>query len=318
MLDALEPYRSLLSTRAEIARNPRRRWWETAWPRNAEEMAAPKVIALYRTDRGRFALDETGEWRPSIKSTIVVGKDADAPVAYLCGLLNSELLDLWTEVRGKTPRDVWRNYEPKRMNEIPYRRPDGDARADGIAGLVRAVAANRRALLPLRPLIDGLGRTIKDPWRTGPVVADRRAVVASLPSKQLVSVRLDSTLTVELIEKPLGTPKRLDPQTLSFRRGRIETGRVTGPVERLDLLEQLLGSRADDVGTILLPRDLSQLEAAESEAVAAATALLREGRKLVEEVERLVCALYEVPAELTEAVVEHAVARAARGLPAED
>jgi hypothetical protein len=41
--------------------------------------------------------------------------------AYACGLLNSELLDLWYGIRGKTPRDVWRNYEPKRMKEIPYR-----------------------------------------------------------------------------------------------------------------------------------------------------------------------------------------------------
>ncbi len=204
------------------------------------------------------------------------------------------------------------------MNEIPYRRPDGDSRADEIAELVRAIGANRRALLPLRPLIGGLGRTIKDPWRAGPVVAERRAVVASLEPQQLVSVRTNPTLTVELVETQLGTPKRLDPQTLAFRRGRIETGRVTGPTERLDLLEQLLASRVDDVGAVLLPRDLAVLEAAEGEAVAAATTFLLEGRRLVEEVERLVCGLYDAPAELTEAVVEHAVARAARGLPAED
>lgn len=41
-------------------------------------------------------------------------------MAYLGGLLNSELLDVWYAVRGKTPRDVWRKYEPKRMKQIPY------------------------------------------------------------------------------------------------------------------------------------------------------------------------------------------------------
>ena len=138
VLDRLERFRPLLATRAEIARNPRRRWWEAAWPRSAADMAAPKVIALYRTDRGRFALDEAGEWQPSNKSTIVVGRGADAPVAYLCGLLNSELLDLWYAVRGKTPWHVRRNYEPKRMNELPYRRPDGDPRAGEVAERVRA------------------------------------------------------------------------------------------------------------------------------------------------------------------------------------
>ena len=312
VLDALEPFRPILATRAEIARNPRRRWWETAWPRGASELAAPKVIALYRTDRGRFALDETGEWQPSTKSTVVVGKDPDAPVAYLCGLLNSELLDLWTAVRGKTPRDVWRNYEPKRMNEIPYRRSDGDPRADEVADRVRAIAANRRALLPLRPLIDGLDRTIKDPWRTGPVDADRRAIVASLEPTQLVSVRTDSLLSVEVVETPLGRPVRIDESTLAFRRGRIETGRLIGPPARVELIGQLAGVPVDDVRGLLLPSDLAVLEEAEADAVTRATALLLEGRKLVEEVERLVCALYDVPADLTEAVVEHAVARAAR------
>lgn len=317
IIDALEKFRPLLATRAEIARNHRRRWWETAWPRSASKLAAPKVIALYRTDRGRFALDETGEWQPSIKSTIVVGKEADAPVAFLCGLLNSELLDLWTAVRGKTPWHVRRNYEPKRMNEIPYRRPEGDSRADEVAERVRAIAANRRALLPLRPLIADLGRTIKDPWRTGPVVADRHAIVASLPPKQLVSVRTDSSLTADVVEVPMGSPKRFDEETLAFRRGRIETGRVTGPRERLDLLKELVGARADDVSDVLLPRDVDALAAAEADAVGRATALLEEGRQLVEEVERLVCGLYDVPSDLTEAVVEHALARAGRSLPAE-
>ena len=95
------------------------------------------MIALYRTDRGRFALDETGDWQPSIKATIVVGREPGAPVAYLCGVLNSELLDLWYAVRGKTPWHVRRNYEPKRMNEMPYGRPDADPRAEKVARLVR-------------------------------------------------------------------------------------------------------------------------------------------------------------------------------------
>jgi len=43
--------------------------------------------------------------------------------------------------------------------------------------------------------------------------------------------------------------------------------------------------------------------------------LLGEGRRLVEEIERLVCALYDLPAELTDAVVAHAVARAGSSLP---
>ena len=45
--------------------------------------------------------------------------------------------------------------------------------------------------------------------------------------------------------------------------------------------------------------------------------LLAGGRRLVEEVERLVCALYDLSDELTEKVVAHAVARAGTSAHAE-
>jgi N-6 DNA Methylase/Eco57I restriction-modification methylase len=311
VLDHLERYKPILATRAEIARNERRKWWEAAWPRSPRDMSAPKVIALYRTDRGRFALDESGEWQPSIKSTIVVGRDETAPVAYLCGLLNSELLDLWYAVRGKTPRDVWRNYEPKRMNEMPYRRPEGDPRADEIAELVREIAANRRALLPHRAVVRDLGRIVKDPWKTGPVAIDRRAFLNTLPTKDLVSVRLDRDLEID--GRPAGKGSRLDERTLVFRRGGKETGRVVGDSARIDLLADLVGDRvSDDVPGLLVPKNMASFEEAAKESVVEVERLLAEGRAKVEQVERLVCALYGLPDDLIDDVVEHAVARAAR------
>lgn len=309
VLDRLERFRPLLASRAEIARNPRRRWWEAAWPRSAADMAAPKVIALYRTDRGRVALDETGEWQPSIKSTIVVGRAADAPVAYLCGLLNSELLDLWYAVRGKTPWHVRRNYEPKRMNELPYRRPDGDPRANEVAERVRAIAANRRALLPHRAAVRDLVRIVKDPWRDGPVDVDPAALVSDLPALQLVSVRL----ALDVSGAPAGKPVRGAPGAVVFRRGRDETGRVEGDPAMLDLLEALVAASPEaDPRELLLPKDPAALAALVDGRAREVRSLLDEGRRLVEEVERLVCALYGLPADLTEAVVEHAAARAAR------
>jgi hypothetical protein len=310
-IDALEVYRPILGSRAEIARNPRRQWWETAWPRDAVDIAAPKVIALYRTDRGRFALDETGEWRPSTKSTLVVGRESEAPVAYLCGLLNSELLDLWYAVRGKTPWHVRRNYEPKRMNEMPYRRPEGDPRAEEVAALVREIAANRRALLPHRNVIRDLGRIVKDPWRDGPVVIDRPALVGELPRREAVSVRLDPSL--EVVGRPAGRPRREALDTLAFRRGRDETGRVVGDPARLDLLAEIVGDGpVDDISAVLLPKHTGRFDADERERAVLVAELLATGRRLVEKVERLVCRLYDVPPDLTEAVVAHALSRAAR------
>lgn len=312
---ALEKFRPLLATRAEIMRNPRRRWWETAWPRNSTDMSSPKVIALYRTDRGRFALDEAGEWQPSIKSTLVVGRGKAAPVAYLCGVLNSELLDLWYAVRGKTPWHVRRNYEPKRMNEMPYRPTNGDLRTDEVAGLVREIAANRLALLPHREVVPKLVETVKDPWRTGPVTIDERALVGCLPVADTISLRLDPCLEFEEVDRAPAKVVRVDARSLELRRGRRAIGRIVGDRPRLDLLEHILDGKSDElVADTRLPKDAAAFAAQIEERRRVVQGLLDTGRELVERVERLICVIYDVPEDLTEQVVAHAVSRSTERL----
>lgn len=363
VVGALEPWRPVLATRAELARNPKRRWFETAWARDKAQMRLPKVIALYRTDRGRFALDEAGEWQPSIKATICTAKHAGLSVAYLCGLLNSELLDLWYAVRGKTPWHVRRNYEPKPMAQIPYRHVDlaialrdskrveklqrrldsgdalaaanlaleigeslGDTGADleaarALEALVRAIAGNRRALLPHRTVAPALTRIVKDPWRTGPFETDDAALVSSLPKAQLVSVRLDPELAAESATDGALGKATLAAGRLTFRRARHITATVTGPSERLALLERLVSRNAKllsgELDRRLLPRDLTAYNDAVQERRRTITLLLQDGRLLVEATERLVCRLYSVPRELEDAIVAHAAARAERGTAAE-
>lgn len=307
---ALERFKPLLATRAEIMRNSRRHWWETAWPRNSADMSSPKVIALYRTDRGRFALDERGEWQPSIKSTLAVGRDRDAPVAYLCGVLNSELLDLWYAVRGKTPWHVRRNYEPLRMNEMPYRPPVGDPRAEEVAKLVREIAANRSALLRHRGAIPRLEAMVKDPWSTGPVEVDKRALLGELRTADTISLRLDSDLELDVAEPAPAKVARVDARTLELRRGRRAIGRIVGDQTRLDLLERILDGKTDElVADTRLPKDAAAFAAQIEERRKVVQGLLEEGRELVERVERLVCAIYDVPDDLTEQIVAHAIRR---------
>lgn len=314
----LESWKVLLSARAEFSRIARRKWWETHRPRSREELNRPKVIALHRTDRGRFALDEEGHWSPSGRMSVVISKSDESPVAYLCGLLNSELLDLWYSLRGRTPRDVWRDYEPLPMGQIPYRRPNGDPRADRIAELVREVAANRLALLPHRPLVQHLSRIVKDPWRTGPVLVDLAALLAGLPVADTISVRLDTALVHDL-SSARGRIVRVAPGELSLINGKTLVGHVQGPADRLDLLQALLPDRSDGtaVGATVLPRSLTAFDALAAAKRDEVQGLLDEGRRLVEEIERLVCALYDVPDELADEVIAHAVARAARATNAE-
>ena len=355
VIEALEPWREVLRTRAGFIANPERRWWETHRTRDKEKLRQPKVIALYRTDRGRFALDEDGAWQPSNKTTIVTPGEQGLSVAYVCGLLNSELLDLWYAVRGKTPWHVRRNYEPKPMNEMPYRHvsaPDrwvpsdhvhtlaraaatadlqtvsaearallsavgsqaGDAdAAAAIEHLVRAVTANRRALLPLRSVAPELRRAVKNPWRTHGVEVGRAAVLAELPATAIRSVRLDPELAVNITtDGVLGHP-HVEDGALVFTHSRRVTARVDGSHDRVALLQDLLGTARlmpDDLLSARMPASLSGFGEEIARRQGEIDDLLTVGRELVEVVERLVCALYGVPDALTDLVVESAVTRA--------
>lgn len=355
ILEKLEPWREVLRTRAEFARNPRRSWWETAWPRDDAKLAGPKVIALHRTDRGRFAVDEHGAWRPSNRTTVVAPKENGLSVLWLCGLLNSELLDLWYALRGRTPRDVWRDYEPKPMYEMPYRHvvppegwepsegvqalvdalatgdvdeavpaatvlreaigsPAGDA--DGVAAvehLVRAVAANRTALLPLRVIAPELRRAVKNPWRTHGVAVDIAAVVADMPAVEVRSVRLDPELALKIETDGVLGRAGLEDGALTFRHAFRITARIEGPTDRVALLADLLGAARmmpEDLRSARVPVGLDAFAEEVTRRQDEIDDLLGIGRHLVEAVERIVCRLYGLTDQLADLVVESAVVRA--------
>lgn len=94
---------------------------------------------------------------------------------------------------------------------------------------------------------------------------------------------------------------------------RVVTGRIEGAPDVLDLLEALLDAKVDDAGAILLPKDLSAFSELVLTRAQNIETLRAEGRRVVEQVERLVCGLYEVPDDLTDEVIAHAVRRAAGG-----
>lgn len=153
-------------------------------------------------------------------------------------------------------------------------------------------ADNRRSLLPHRDYVVDL----------------ERAAFARLPGAELVSVRT----------RPMLRRSRARPAWAS-RRARLPaveevTVRIKGPPDHLALLEPLLSRQKkllpDDLAGFLIPRDLDAFAAWSSARVAEVERLLAHGRALVEAVERLVCRLYAVPAELEDAIVTHAMARA--------
>jgi hypothetical protein len=330
-------------------------------------MRAPKVIGVHRTDRGRFAFDLSGRWQ-SGKSGVILTSPAEgdnAPLELLSGYLNSELLDLWYGVRGRTPRDIWRDYEPKPMGGIPYRHVDlagkgkgsqlkklesalkksdaegaagsaaliaADLREAGDTGLasdapqaveagraleavVRALADNRRALLPYRDRFPQLTRVVKDPWSTEAVDPVPDAFVAAMPVRKRASVRVDPELTCSIDTDGALGRGTLDGDALVFTYRRQPVARVEGPRGKLMLLGELVALAAkrtmpEELLATEVPRDIEDFQAAVEGAAAEVKSLIASGRVLVEAAERLVCALYAIPADLEEEVVAHAAARA--------
>jgi hypothetical protein len=189
---------------------------------------------------------------------------------------------------------------------------DADALA-AIEQLVRAVSANRTALLPLRSVAPELTRAVKSPWRTHGVAVTPAAVLAELPATEVRSVRLDSTLTLTITtDGVLGRP-RFEDGALLFSHARKPTARVEGPPDRLALLASVVGSARlmpDDLRSAKLPLSLGALAARVAARQREIDDLLLKGRALVESVERLVCRLYDLPDSLTDLVVQSAVSRA--------
>lgn len=188
---------------------------------------------------------------------------------------------------------------------------DGEL-ARALEAVVRAVAANRRALLPHRSVAPALKATVKDPWRIDPPVLDPAAIIAELPREETVSVRIDPVLRTTVSgDGRLGRP-RLEGSVLRFHRARHLTATVEGPQDRLALLARVVDARGlpADLERTRLPKDLLRFAAVCELRLAEIDRLLIEGRDLVECAERLVCRLYGLSDELTEEVVASAVHRA--------
>jgi hypothetical protein len=92
-------------------------------------------------------------------------------------------------------------------------------------------------------------------------------------------------------------------------RGRATLATISGSSERIDLLELVVANGGSAIGAALLPKDPAAFEGRCAQVVAEVTDLLLEGRRVVAEVERLVCGLYGVSPDLTNRVVQHAIRR---------
>ena len=132
--------------------------------------------------------------------------------------------------------------------------------AAALEEVVRAVAANRKALLPHRAVAPRLAVTVKDPWSTSVPAMVERGLIAELSRSKTVSVRTDPRLRMTpMSDGRLGRPRLKDGE-LTFVHGRRVTARVTGPNDRLALVERVTTGLARplvvDLALVPLPKDL--------------------------------------------------------------
>jgi hypothetical protein len=181
--------------------------------------------------------------------------------------------------------------------------------------VVRAIADNRRALLAYRDRFPDLSTVVKDPWSTEAVGPDPEAFVRALAKSRRASVRVDPELSVSIDpDGVLGRPG-IEDNALVFRYRGKPVARVDGPRDKLVLLGELTAlarqTTPDGFLAAEVPRDVEDFKATVEKASAEVGQLVESGRVLVEAAERLVCALYAIPADLEEEVIAHAVKRAA-------
>jgi adenine-specific DNA-methyltransferase len=133
----LLPFREILSRRADC-REGRYPWWRLHRPRGEHLARAPvKLVVPYRAAEPAFAVDRQGALNDGGDVRFLVpdlGVDPD----YLCAVLNSEVVRLWLEWRGKRKGALFEFFlEPLARIPVPLG-PADEVRA--IADLARAFA----------------------------------------------------------------------------------------------------------------------------------------------------------------------------------
>jgi adenine-specific DNA-methyltransferase len=93
-------YKPILENRAEILRNPKRNWFDIAWPRNSEIFdSKPKILIPYKAKIPMFVIDEYGYYTSADFRIIIINNPYD--IFVVLGLLNSQLIKWMLNKMGK-------------------------------------------------------------------------------------------------------------------------------------------------------------------------------------------------------------------------
>lgn len=113
IIQHLSKYQKILENRAEIKRNPHRRWFELAWPRSPEvfenrESGRPKIMVPYKSKNSRAALDFGGHFASA--DFRILNVDPNYCPYVVAALLNSTVLEFYVKHTGKKMGNIVEYY----------------------------------------------------------------------------------------------------------------------------------------------------------------------------------------------------------------
>lgn len=317
LLDHLSRFRGILESRAEVVRNPSRKWFSLAWPRAGSIFEGEKLIVSYRAEHNNFVYDNEAFYGLSGLYFVAKRDGVDENLRYVEALLNSKLLDFWYEYKGKKKGNS-REYVETPMKSIPIRRIDfgnpEDVRLhDEIVQNVKSIREKMGELVGHSKYFKGirLARLKSDDSLPD---FDLEAIVQSLAPESRFSLRTHPGVKVryepdlqeaEFILNKVGeTSLGLEGAELKLY-GKGKRAVFIGGEERLlkiiaGILKSHAGERWASVKEMpLIPRNPEEFADDKRRILEAVSRLRTEIQNLQESIDVTVCELYGVSGDLT-------------------
>ncbi|WP_426025837.1 Eco57I restriction-modification methylase domain-containing protein [Brevundimonas sp. TSRC1-1] len=117
----LESERRHLEERAAFIRG-NCEWWRWTWPLQKELYGGPRIVCPYLAKENRFAIDEDFSFVGLTDTTVIFPASQKENLKYICGLLNSRLLNLRFKGIGKLKSNGIREYFDNAVSQMPIRR----------------------------------------------------------------------------------------------------------------------------------------------------------------------------------------------------
>jgi len=312
----LSRFRSILDSRAEIKRNPRRKWFSLAWPRDDSVFEGEKLIVSYRAERNNFVYDNEAFYGLSGLYFLAKHDQVDENLKYVWGLLNSELLDFWYKYKGKR-KGSSREYVETPIKSIPTRRinfsdPQEVKIHDHLVELVDSIIEAKKNLASYNRFFPKVRLTRLEENEPLPEISDEE-VAKSLESSALRTIRTHPQIRYQpqTIEHFFlkGAKLTEDAQSIAVTSKDRQRLTLTAHQEVLVYLQKVLSNYpgkewSEIIDQVLIPTELGLIDKKRAEILSQVASLRDKIKSLQQEIDSIVFDLYGLNEEERKVIME--------------